>query len=139
MNIWLCPVKAGSWRIIKRFKVFGTPGFISKMKDQVKPDDLLIFHVFKPVNGIVAVGRVVSDVYEDHTDIWGRDRYPLRVRIEIVPGLQRDEIKPIPLSTLVSNYSDSELLIEPYLKDVWLAAISTKQYENIKKAFARDN
>lgn len=41
--------------------------------------------------GIVAVCRVVSEVYEDNKDIWGKDRYPLRVRIEFVPNMQRDE------------------------------------------------
>lgn len=28
------------------------------------------------------VGRVISEVFEDNTDIWRKDRYPFRVRID---------------------------------------------------------
>jgi len=32
--------------------------------------DLLVFHVLKPVNGVVAVGKVISQIFEDYENIW---------------------------------------------------------------------
>jgi len=68
--------------------------------------------VFKPINGIIAVYRVTPEVYEDRQDIWGKDRYPLRVRIELVPNLQRDESNPIPLSSFFGQPFDKEVKVE---------------------------
>ena len=50
MNVWLCPIKPKSWRIIKTFKVFGFPKHTSKVVSKVRPNDLIIFHALKPVN-----------------------------------------------------------------------------------------
>jgi hypothetical protein len=132
MNIWLCPVKPGSWRIVKNTKIFGAPRRASKMIRQVKPNDLLIFHVLKPVNGIVCVGRVVSEVFEDNEDIWGKDRYPLRVRMEFIPALCRDRSNPIPISSLFGSPSTNEITVEPYLKGVWITKVSKRQYSKLK-------
>jgi len=78
MNVWLCPIKPKSWRIIKTFKVFGFPKHTSKVVSKVRPYDLIIFHVLKPVNGIIEICKVASEVYENHSDIWGKNRYPLQ-------------------------------------------------------------
>jgi hypothetical protein len=99
---------------------------------QVKPNDLLIFHVLKPVNGIVCVGRVVSEVFEDNEDIWGKDRYPLRVRMEFIPALCRDRSNPIPISSLFGSPSTNEITVEPYLKGVWITKVSKRQYSKLK-------
>ena len=136
MNVWLCPVKPRSWQIIKKFKVFGAPRRASRIMSKVKPNDLLIFHVLRPVNGIVAVCRVVSQVYEDNESIWGKDRYPLRVRIEVVPDLQRDGRNPIPLSILFGTNSGGEVSVEPFLKNVWITAVSLEQFESVKRISA---
>lgn len=76
MNVWLCPVKARSWRIIRKVKMFGAPKSVHKVFSQVRPGDLLVFHVLKPINGIVAIGEVTSQMFEDYQDVWGKNRYP---------------------------------------------------------------
>jgi len=136
MNIWLCPVKP-SWLIIKRKMTFGAPAHAAKIMKRVEPDDLLIFHVFKPTNGIVAVGRVISDVYEDNQDIWGKDRYPLRVRVEFVQDLLRED-NPVPLSSIFNQSSKSEVSVEPFLKNVWITKVSKEQYKRLLSSF-KDN
>lgn len=135
MNVWLCPVKPKSWRIIKNAKIFGAPRHASRTMKEVKPDDLLVFHVLKPINGIIAVCKVTSEVYEDHQDIWGKDRYPIRVRIEFVPNFQRDYNKPIPLTFFFGKPSDKEVKVEPYLKNVWITKVSRDQYRILKDLF----
>jgi len=136
MNVWLCPVKPRSWRIIKTRGLFGVPKQQLDTFRNVKPDDLLVFHVLKPINGIVSVCRVVSQVFENYQDIWGKDRYPFRVRIEFIPNMLRDESKPIPLSTIFGKEGkQSEIKIEPYLRNVWITKISKQQYNNLQKFF----
>jgi len=61
MNVWLCPVKPKSWRPIKTAKIFGAPRHASKTMRHVKPGDLLVFHVLKPINGIIAVCKVTAE------------------------------------------------------------------------------
>lgn len=136
MNIWLCPIKPKSWRIIKTLKVFGFPKRASKIVSKVRPNDLIIFHVLKPVNGIIAMCKVASEVYENHSDIWGKNRYPLRVKIEFIPNFTRDKNTPIPISLLFYNAKGSdEIKIEPYLKNVWITKITQKQYKRLETLF----
>lgn len=137
MNIWLCPVKPKSWRIIKNTKIYGAPRLASKIMSQVKPNDLLVFHVLKPINGIVAVCRVTSRVYEDNKDIWGKDRYPLRVKIEFIQNLLTDESTPIPISRFFGENAHNEFKIEPYLKNVWITKLTKEQYNKLENAFRK--
>lgn len=136
VNVWLCPVKPKSWHAIKKFRVFGAPYSASKIMSQVKFGDLLVFHVLKPVSGIVSVGKVVSEVYEDNTSIWGKNRYPLRVKIEFISDFQREE-SPIPVCVLFGCRADSELSIEPHFYNVWIAPLSESQFENLKNQYRR--
>jgi len=137
MNVWLCPIRPRSWRIIKAKKIFGAPKQQLDTFRQVQLGDLIVFHVLKPINGIVSVARVVSDVFENHHDIWGKNRYPLRVRIEFVPNLVRDEKKAIPISSIFGKIKNqNEIKIEPYLRYVWITKISQELYENLQKLFA---
>ena len=136
MNIWLCPVKPRNWGIIKSKKLFGVPKQGLKTFEHVRPGHLLVFHVLKPINGIVAICKVASDVFEDHLDIWGKNRYPFRVRIEILPRFTGNENQPIPLSSLYGTInSEEDITIEPYLKNVWITRISDKQYKRLKNLF----
>jgi len=137
MNVWLCPVKPKSWRIIKTAKIFGAPRHAFKIMSQVRTGDLLIFHVFKPLNGIVAACKVTSEVYEDNQNIWGKARYPLRVRIEFVPNFLRDESNPIPLSSFFGNPSNKEVKVEPYLKNIWITKVTQEQYQILKDLFEK--
>lgn len=139
MNVWLCPVKPRSWRIIKKLKVFGAPRSAYKVTGKIKPGDMLIFHVFKPVNGIVAVCKVVSEVYEDYEDIWGKNRYPLRVRIDFIPGKQREESNPVPLCLLFGCRPKGEISVEPYLKNVWITDVTNEQYQLLERIFEKSN
>lgn len=136
MNVWLCPIKPKSWRTIKTFKVFGFPKRTSKVVSKVKPNDLIIFHVLKPINGIIAICKVASEVYENHSNIWGKNRYPLRVKIEFIPNCIRDKNTPIPISQLFYKAKGSdEITIEPYLKNVWITKITQKQYKRLETLF----
>jgi len=138
MNVWLCPVKPRSWGIIKKRALFGAPKQQLETFSNVKPGDLLVFHVFRPVNGIVSVYRVASEVFENYEDIWGKDRYPFRVCVEPIPHMLRDEDKPIPLSAIFGKGDkQSEIEIEPYLKNIWITKISERQYKNLQKLFAK--
>jgi predicted RNA-binding protein len=73
MNVWLCPVKPKSWRTARSKKVFGVPKRGLKIFRQVRPGDLLVFHVLKPLNGIVSICKVTSEIFEDNQDIWGKN------------------------------------------------------------------
>lgn len=139
MNIWLCPVKPRSWRIIKSVKIFGAPRHASKILRQVRPGDLIVFPVFKAINGIIAVYRVTSEVYEGHQDIWGKDRYPLRVRIDLIPNLQRDKSNPLPLSSFFGEPFDKEVKVEPFLKNIWITKVSREQYQILEDLFHVEN
>ena len=136
MNVWLCPIKPKSWRTVKTFKVFGFPKQASKAVIEVKSNDLIIFHVLKPVNGIVAICKVASEVYENHADIWGKNRYPLRVKIRFIPNFIRNENAAIPINLLFYKAEDSgEIRLEPYFKNVWIAKITQKQFKRLKALF----
>lgn len=137
MNVWLCPVRARSLHKIKKIGIFGTSS--NKIISLVKPNDLLIFHVLRPVNGIVAVCRVISEVYQDSSDIWGKNQYPFRVKIEFLPDQIRQNDNPISLDILLGNDPNSEFTIFPFLKDTNIAPVSLKQYEDIKKMFLQSN
>jgi len=134
MNVWLCPVKARSWRIIKKTKMFGVPRNVHKIFTQVKLDDLFVFHVLKPINGIVAIAKVTSQMFEDYQNIWGKNRYPLRVNIKILQQYLENENGYIPLSALIGA-KNSEIEIEPYLRNIWITKITKKQYRNLQEYF----
>ena len=136
MNIWFCPIKPRSWNIVKTFRVFGFPRRASKVVNEIRPNDSIVFHVLKPVNGIIAICKVTSEVYEDQSNIWGINRYPLRVKIEFIPNLTRDESTTIPISALFYEAKGSdEIKIEPYLKNIWLVKITHEQYKRLKALF----
>jgi predicted RNA-binding protein len=136
MKVWLCPVKPRSWRIIKNTKLFGVPKTGLKTISLVRPGDLLIFHVLKPVNGIVAIAKVISEVFEDHQDIWGRHRYPFRIKIEFNSRFIKNEKECIPLRILFGKIQGKEdIWIEPYLKNIWITQISNTQYQKLKNHF----
>lgn len=136
MKVWLCPVKPRNWQTIKSARLFGVPKRALKKFVQVQPGDLLVFHVLKPVNGVVAICRVKSEVFEDHQDIWGMNRYPFRVKIESIPHFTRNENQPIRLSSFFGKIDREEgIRIEPYLKNVWITRIPEKQYERLTSLF----
>lgn len=136
MNVWLCPVKPSSWRIIKRKKLFGLPKRGLKIFGQVRLGDILVFYVLKPVNGIVALGKVKSEVFESHRDVWGKERYPFRVKIEFIPQFILSENESIPIGSFLGRIDNEKgITIEPYLKDVWITRISYKQYQTLKELF----
>ena len=74
-------------------------------RNEVKIGDFLVFYVFKPVNGIVAIYKVVSDPFEDHEEIWGRERYPYRVRLEPIHDFVEVIREPIPLYLVLRTFN----------------------------------
>jgi len=106
---------------------------------QVRQNDILIFHVFKPINGIVGVAKVISEVFEDNRDIWGRDRYPLRIRIELIPDLCGHNCSAVPISSLFGEPYGDGITVEPYLKGVWLVKITEGQYRKLRARLESHN
>jgi len=135
-SVWLYPIKPRNWRIIKKAKLLGFPKAAKKVVNEIKPGDIIVFHVLKPVNGIVAMGTVTSNVFEDYSDIWGTNRYPLRIKIEISNDHTRDEHNPVPICALMGSTGKSEVEIEPYLRNVWIVKITEKQYKNLIRCFS---
>lgn len=136
MNVWLCPVKLKNWRIIKKKKLFGVPKRALKAFSHLRPRDILVFYILKPVNGIIAIGRVESKVFENYQDIWGKGRYPFRVRIELIPEFTTNKNESIPLSSFFGRIvNEKGIIIEPYLKNVWITHISDKQYQKLMELF----
>ena len=137
MNVWLCVAKPKNWRIVRSAKLFGVPKRALKTFNLIRRGDLLVFHVLKPINGIVAACRVKSDVFESHQNIWGKDRYPFRVKIEFISNLTRNESKPIPLSFLFGKIDDEEgVTVEPYLRNIWITKISNERYKKLLQLFS---
>lgn len=123
---------------MKNKKLFGVPKRGLKKFNRVRPGDPLVFNALKPINGVVAICKVVSNVFEDHNDSWGKDHYPFRVRIDFVPGPITKEDKPIPLSSLFGKIDVQEgIRIEPYLKNVWITRIYDSQYQRLKELFSK--
>lgn len=138
INVWLCPIKPKSWRIIKSEKVFGVPKSGLKVFSCAKPGDILVVYVLKPIDGIVALCKIKSEVFENHQDIWGKGRYPFRVKIELIPEFSRNESDPIPLGSFLGRIDrEKGIRIEPFLKSVWITRISHKQYGKLKKLFQK--
>lgn len=103
---------------------------------QVEPGDLLVFYVFKPARGIVAICKVVSEIFEAYDDIWGKDRYPFRVKLKFIPGFSVDENRSIPLSSL---YGTIDLVrgieVEPYLRQVSITRLSEEAFHMLEGFF----
>jgi hypothetical protein len=138
VKIWLCPIKPTSWRVIRKEEVFGVPIRWAKRISQVKRGDILVFHVVgRPVSGIVALARVRSSPFESYQNLWGEGRYPLRVRVEIMPGYIRERDQRVPLSSLYGKNGDGDVVVEPYLRNVCLARITLQQYRELKSFFEK--
>ena len=135
MNVWLCPVRPRSWRIIKKNKIFGAPKNASTIFSKVQIGDLLVIHVLRPINGIVAICRIVSEIFESDEDLWGQNRYPLRVRLEIISKYLRTEANSIPLSSLFGKIGNPEIEIHPYMGHTFITKITVDQYERLVKSF----
>lgn len=104
----------------------------------VKPGDILVFHVLKPIDGVVAMYKIISEVFENHKDIWGKGSYPFRVKIELLSEFSRNKNGPIPLSSFFGKIDvEKGIRIEPFLKGVWITRISHKQYGRLKKLFQK--
>jgi len=131
MEIWLCPVKTRSWQKIREAKIFGAPTKILKIMKQVKIGDILVICIISPKKGIIAVCKTISEVYVDNTDLWGKDRYPLRINLEIV--YQFENI--LPFGLVYGGSLNKNITVEPFLKNIWITKMSEKQYLTISKNF----
>jgi hypothetical protein len=133
MNSWICPVKVKSWRIIKKKGVFGGAKKSLKVFEDLQIGDTLFFHVFRTKNGIAGKGRVMSKLFVDNQNIWGKDMYPYRVKVEILNDLLAEKKQPIPISCLFDNVIDQEITIEPYLRNLSIVRISENQASLLSK------
>ena len=133
MNSWICPVKPKSWKIIKKRGVFGAGRKV--IMQQLRIGDILYFHAFRPVNGIVGKARVSSELFKDNRDIWGKDLYRYRVKIEVLDDLLAKKRQPFQLSTFFDKVIDQEITVEPYLRNVSIVKISDDQSKLLLKFF----
>ena len=133
MTSWICPVKPKSWKIIKRQSIFGS-GRKAIMQD-LRIGDTLYFHVFKPVNGIVGKAKVNSELFEDNQNIWGKDLYRFRVKIEVLDDILAKNKQPFRLSCFFDKVIDKEIIIEPYLRNVSTVKISDDQSKLLLQFF----
>ena len=131
VNVWLCFTKPRNWYIVRREEVFGVSSTARKTMSQVKPGDFLVFYVMKPVNGIVAVYTVTSEMFEDNRKL---RRFPFKIKIEPVPGLVKKESDSIPLSHLMGKVGE-EVEVFPLFKDMSLTQISDRQLRKLKRMF----
>jgi len=136
MNSWLCPVRLPSWRKIKETSIFGVgPSQKSKLLEVGKGDFLAIY-LLRPVDGFIAICEVISDPYEGHDNVWGKGRYPHRVKIKTLSKFLRSTKNAIPLSSCLGhNVVEEGLTIEPYLHRVALAKISHRSFQCLKHQF----
>ena len=99
---------------------------------EVKIGDLLVFYLFQPVDGIVAVCRVTSNSFRGRRDLWGENRYPYRVSVELIPELTLDEQQTIPLCQVLGRENTEEgIRIQPYLRGITLAELHIQQLERL--------
>lgn len=133
MTVWLCPVKRRSWQVIRHYNVFGAPKKAHKTMEEVKIGDLLIIYLLRPANVIVAIYNIVSELHEENQDIWGQDRYPLRVNLKILHDFVKEGYQPQPLSCIYGGNSQSTFSIEPFFKNVWITKVGENQYQNLLK------
>lgn len=112
---------------------FGAPKNASKVFSQIKTGDLLVFYILKPKKGIISTCKVTSTIFEDHQNIWGRDRYPLRVRIHILREFPGNGSELVPLSAIFGAPENSDIEIEPHLRNVWIVKITKNQYRNLRR------
>ena len=84
---------------------------------------------FKPINGIVGVYEVTSALYEENSDIWGKDEYTLRVKINPIQNLMVGEKKALPLSSIFGNVTiNKEFSVEPFIKNIWIVKLSPRRF-----------
>ena len=85
---------------------------------------------FKPINGIVGIYQVTSEVFEDNSDIWGKNEYTIRVKIASTQNLLANEKNPVPLSCMFGNVTiNGDFSVEPLLKNIWIIKLAPKQFE----------
>lgn len=135
--MWLCPVKHKSWLAVRRNRVFGVPRRFKERMLEVKRNDILVFHLLGSgsSSGVVAAARVISEMFESYHDLWGKGLYPMRVRIEFLPGFTRSSKSAIPLNLLFGANRNSSGTFEPYLRNVCMAQLTRQQYAILKALF----
>ena len=134
MNSWICPVKPKSWKIIKKQSIFGTGR--KAVMQELKMGDILYFHVFRSVNGIVGKAKVSSELFEDNQDIWGKDLYRFRVKIEVLDDLLARKRQPFQLRYFFDYIViNKEITVEPYLRNVTMIKTSDDQSKVLSEYF----
>lgn len=84
------------------------------------------------------MARVISEMYYDNENLWGKDLYPYRVRIEIVHDLLAEKRPPITSSSFFEINTNKQISIEPYLRNVWIVPIANSQYELLTKSIQKE-
>lgn len=103
---------------------------------ELKIGDILYFHIFRPVNGIVGKAKVSSELFEDNQDLWGKDLYRFRVKVEVLDDLLLRKMQPFKLSYFFDNIViNKEITVEPYLRNVTMIKTSDDQSKVLSKYF----
>ena len=115
MKVWVCVTKPGNWRRVKKHKVFGLSQHAGNVVHMMKCGDLVLVHVLRPINGIVAVYRLKS-VLRGTKGVWDESVYPFGIELEQAEGFKTG-MDPISLSSLMGS-SSGNVEISPFLKGV---------------------
>lgn len=96
--VWLCVLNSDSWKVVKGNMLWGVAQAWAKQIRKLRPGDLLVFYVKKPISSIVGIGEVSSEMFVDDNKLPWLDRsYPYRVRLRHIRNgkLELDEYLPL--------------------------------------------
>jgi hypothetical protein len=115
LRIWVCVTKPGNWRRVGKHKIFGFSQHAAGVLHLVKRGDIVLVHVLRPINGIVAVYRVKS-LLRGTRGVWDESIYPFGIELEQAEDFKTG-MDPISLSSLMGS-SSRNVEISPFLKGV---------------------
>lgn len=114
-------------QVIRREEVFGAPLKRSSIMNELSEGDILVFCVLKPRRAIVSLYTVKSNVYLGKNDLWGKNRYPVRVKIKALKKFK----KPVPIVSIFGGNINENITVEPLLIDVYIQKIVEPQKSKV--------
>jgi len=141
-TFWLCPIKQKSWRIIKKYGVYGVPCNRKNKLDALEIGDFLVIYVYPPVRGILGICKVTSRPYEDDEPLWGKvsgfAKYRCRIRVKIIPHYTFRTYEVVPLYKILGfENAREEYSVEPYLHGILFIKLSNDQRRTLLNELAK--
>lgn len=135
MKSWMCVVSSKNWAIMKQEKLFGVNRREHRKLAQVQIGDLLAVYVKNPIDGVVAVCKVASEMFMGKSDVWGGS-YPCQIEFEFLPEFEIREDDAVPLSTFLGRSNQREgFTVGPLLINRSLIELSHDDFLKLKEIF----